>query len=296
MNDRTQLEPSPPPTLPRVGILTPGNLEEALAFAAHLAKSELVPKDYRDKPANVLVAIQWGFELGIQPMQSLSSIAVINGRASIWGDLGKAMLLARGYRIQIDDFPVIKAKGQATCTITSPRGEVTTRTFTREMAVAAKLWSKEGPWTQYPERQMAWRAFWFAARDAAADVLRGIPGAEENADLPPEREVNPPPKVEMPQAKGAPVDAEVVKPADEERGASGTAPQEPAAPEKPLNGDGAAERPMSEPQVRILRARMRQAAVTDLDVMGKFGKLEDLKYGQFEEVQAWIAERAKLAG
>jgi hypothetical protein len=34
---------------------------------------------------------------------------------------------------------------------------------------------------------MAWRAFWFAARDAAADLLRGIGGAEEAADIPPER-------------------------------------------------------------------------------------------------------------
>ena len=30
---------------------------------------------------------------------------------------------------------------------------------------------------------MAWRAFWFAARDAAADLLKGLGGAEELADI-----------------------------------------------------------------------------------------------------------------
>lgn len=34
---------------------------------------------------------------------------------------------------------------------------------------------------------MAWRAFWFAARDAAADLLRGMGGAEEAADYATER-------------------------------------------------------------------------------------------------------------
>lgn len=50
------------------------------------------------------------------------------------------------------------------------------------MAKTAKLWGKEGPWTNYPYRQMAWRAFWWAARDAAADVLKGIWGVEELVD------------------------------------------------------------------------------------------------------------------
>ena len=31
---------------------------------------------------------------------------------------------------------------------------------------------------------MAWRAFWFAARDAAADLLKGLPSAEEVQDIP----------------------------------------------------------------------------------------------------------------
>ena len=55
-------------------------------------------------------------------------------------------------------------------------------------AKTAGLWGKDGPWRNYPWRQIAWRAFWFAARDAAADLLRGMGGFEEGVDTPPPAE------------------------------------------------------------------------------------------------------------
>src|SRR5690606_7457425 len=66
--------------------LMPQNIDEALRFADHLSQADIVPKDYQRKPGNVLVAIQWGMELGLQPMQAMQNIAVINGRPSLWGD------------------------------------------------------------------------------------------------------------------------------------------------------------------------------------------------------------------
>ena len=68
------------------GILNPANLHEALEMAGVLCKSSLIPKDFQGNAGNVLVAIQWGMELGLAPMQALQSIAVINGRPSLWGD------------------------------------------------------------------------------------------------------------------------------------------------------------------------------------------------------------------
>ena len=51
--------------------LAPTNMKEAMEFAGLLAKSDIVPKDYQGKPGNVLVAIQWGMEIGLQPMQAM---------------------------------------------------------------------------------------------------------------------------------------------------------------------------------------------------------------------------------
>lgn len=167
--------------------LSPQNFEQAMTFAKYLADSEMVPKQYRGRPGDCLIAMQWGHEIGLKPLQALQSIAPVNGKPNLYGDAGKAMLLAAGCEIDEDDAETIRATGRARCKITRPGRKPVERTFSQADAETAKLWGKEGPWRNYPFRQMAWRAFWFAARDAAADLLRGMGGAEEAADYVAER-------------------------------------------------------------------------------------------------------------
>src|SRR5437879_12031455 len=66
--------------------LTPRNLEEAMRFADLMAKSDLVPPDYKNKPANILLAVAKGAEVGLSPFRALESICVSGGRATLWGD------------------------------------------------------------------------------------------------------------------------------------------------------------------------------------------------------------------
>jgi hypothetical protein len=171
--------------------LSPRNFEQALTLSDYLAASDMVPKQYRGKPGDCLIAMQWGMEIGLKPLQALQSIAPINGKPNLYGDAGKALLLAHGCIIEEDDMAVVKANSRARCKITRQGRPPVERTFSIEDAKTAGLWGKEGPWKAYPHRQMAWRAFWFAARDAAADLLRGMGGFEEGIDTPTERHMGP---------------------------------------------------------------------------------------------------------
>lgn len=173
--------------------LGPRDFNEALTQAEYLAASEMVPKAYRGKSGDCLIAIQWGGEIGLKPLQAMQSIAAVNGKPSLYGDAGKAMLLAHGCIIEEDDTELVKANGRARCVIRRRGRPPVQRTFSIEDAKTAGLWGKEGPWRAYPYRQMAWRAFWFAARDAAADVLRGMGGYEEALDGAGEWEASAPP-------------------------------------------------------------------------------------------------------
>lgn len=169
--------------------LTPQTLEEGMKFAEMMAKSDIVPKDYKNNPGNVLVAIQWGMELGLQPMQAMQNIAVINGRPAIWGDAMLALVRSS------PAFEYIKESVDgdvATCTL-KRRGEPEiVRKFSAADAKAAGLLGKAGPWTQYRDRMMQMRARAFALRDGFADVLRGMQIAEEVQDIPAERDITPP--------------------------------------------------------------------------------------------------------
>lgn len=163
--------------------LAPQSLDEALRFADILSKSSIVPKDYQGNSGNILVAIQWGAEIGLPPLQAMQNIAVINGRPAIWGDAVIALVKGSGLmeRIQEDI-----AADQATCTV-KRRGEAeVSRTFTMEDAKRAGLAGKQGPWTQYPKRMLQMRARAWALRDVFPDVLRGVHVGEEAQDLPSE--------------------------------------------------------------------------------------------------------------
>ena len=164
--------------------LAPSSLQEAMDFANMLSKSNLVPKDYQGNPSNCIIAMQWGLEIGLQPLQAMQSIAVINGRPAIWGDAMLALVRGSGQLEYIHEDPTddgctvrLKRKGE-------PEAE---RTFTKEDAKKAGLSGKQGPWTQYPKRMMQLRARAFALRDVFPDVLRGVFIAEEAQDMPAEK-------------------------------------------------------------------------------------------------------------
>lgn len=169
--------------------LSPRTFEQALTFCDYLAESDLVPKDFKGKPANCLIAIQWGAELGLKPLQALQNIAVINGRAGLWGDAVIALVRSSPlceYITETDDGKT------ATCR-TKRRGEgEEVRTFSTDDAKTAGLSGKQGPWTQYPKRMRQMRARAFALRDVYPDVLKGIPIAEELMDIQPDGPEEPP--------------------------------------------------------------------------------------------------------
>lgn len=174
--------------------LAPQSMEEAFRFAEMLSKSNLVPKDFANNAGNILVAVQWGAELGLQPMQAMQNIAVINGRPSLWGDsviaLAKASPLCEYVSETVDE-------NGATCKVKRKGEPEQVRYFTVEDAKKAGLWGKQGPWTSYPKRMLQMRARSWALRDVFPDVLRGMPVAEELMDMT-EKDVTPAPEQSKP--------------------------------------------------------------------------------------------------
>ena len=185
------------------------DMESMQRFAMMVLTSDLAPSQYKkgsqaQQVANVCVALQYGLELGLSPMQSLQGVAVINGRPTVFGDSLLGLCYASGL---VEGFDVVvqgtgDARG-AVCTVKRAGVEnPIVRAFTIGDAKKAKLWGRSGPWTQYPERMLEHRARGFALRDAFADKLRGVITTEEARDIPTEepREVEVEPVIDDDQA------------------------------------------------------------------------------------------------
>lgn len=164
--------------------LVPQTMGEAMQLADMLASSDLVPKDYQRKSGNILVAVQWGAEVGLKPLQALQNIAVINGRPALWGDAVVALVRGSGL---LEYMQETTEGDTAVCRIKRKGQPEEVRMFSQADAKAAGLAGKTGPWSQYPARMRQMRARAFALRDVFADVLKGLPVAEEVQDMPTEQ-------------------------------------------------------------------------------------------------------------
>lgn len=179
-----------------ITFLTPRNAVEAFEIASNLAQSSLIPQAMKGKPADIVVAMAYGAELGLQPLQSLQNIAVINGRPSLWGDAVRALVLNSHDLKGLEEWNDGDVFHCRITRATRAGGEIVIhKSFSDADATRAGLLGKQGPWKQYPDRMKQMRAFSFASRDAYSDRLRGFITREEAEDIPTtERDVTPQPK------------------------------------------------------------------------------------------------------
>lgn len=193
-------------------------LEDAFRFAKAVVQSGLAPKGI-DTPEKALIAIQAGAELGFTPMRALSAMTVVNGRPGLYGEAALAKIRESGV---CSKPPVVKTVGDGD----ERRGVIRFQRRDMEEAIEisfsvadakkAGLWGKSGPWTQYPDDMLEWRAVARAGKRYFSDVLLGLGIAEELQDYPVDhslRSVTPP--AEPDPLLAAAVEAEAVsQPAD----------------------------------------------------------------------------------
>lgn len=167
-------EPRPAPLIPLAGPVA--DLDSAYRYASALAQADIMPKDLRGKPSNVLAIILYGQQLDLTPMQAIQSIYVVNGRPSMSGQLWLSKVREAGHSPKIEH-------GDGACTVTITRGdngESHTETFTIDDAKRAGLASKD-IWKNYPKRMLMWRAVSDCATVICPEVALGF-GLEGDAE------------------------------------------------------------------------------------------------------------------
>jgi hypothetical protein len=149
-------------------------------LADRIARTEFVPKGLRGRPEAVLACILYGHEVGMGPMQSLSSIDVIEGKPSVKPEAMRGLVRQAGHRIWVEE-----RSGQTVTIAGSRSGEpeqVERVTWTMDDAKAAGLASKD-VWRKYPRAMLLARATSELCRSMFSDVIAGLSYTAEEVDF-----------------------------------------------------------------------------------------------------------------
>lgn len=163
--------------------LAPRNMTEAMEFAKLMAASEVVPKQYQGKPANIIIAVQLGQEIGLPPLRALQFIAVINGNPCVWGQ-GCASLIVSSKHCEYLKMPQadeIKRLKKAVVVAKRRGHPESVGTFDEADAKMMKLDQKDTYIKDWPDMYL-WRAFHRATKITFSDVLNGIVPREMSED------------------------------------------------------------------------------------------------------------------
>jgi hypothetical protein len=159
------------------------SLRDRMEYAKALAGSDLVPREYRGKPANVLLLMEYADALGIRYGTAFTSIYVTNAKPTMHAQLMAALVRSAGHRFRVS------------CADPDDRGlvavaEVVRRddpdfTFTARWdmrrAQDAGLLTKDN-WQTHPAAMLKARATTEVCRDACPEVLAGIAYTPEEVE------------------------------------------------------------------------------------------------------------------
>lgn len=166
-------------------------------IATALATTSFVPTSMKGKPDEITGAILFGRELGMDPMTSLQTINVIQGRPTLTANAMRGLAMAAGIEFRLDETT------QTRCVMSARRGtgEWTTVSWNIDQAKQLGLTSKEN-WKNQPGAMLIARATSQLCRFVAANVLIGMPySTEELRDLDAASLNDAPPAVEKPTTR-----------------------------------------------------------------------------------------------
>lgn len=161
----------------RLGMQTvPQTFNEQMRFAEVVSQAKgMLPRAYEGNPANVLVAIQYGASLGIEPMAALQNIDVIQGTPTLSAKAVAAMVRANGHKLWMTED---EQNMSATCTIVRNDDKEHPVTVTRDKAWAQRmgLLTKDN-YKKQPTTMLMWRAVTACANRACPELFLGLGGA-----------------------------------------------------------------------------------------------------------------------
>lgn len=162
---------------------------ELFTMAQYLAKSDLVPDSYRNKPANCMIALETANRMGVSPLFVMEQLTIVRGKRS-WSGQACGSIINNYPKFKDVELVYVGKEGEDSwgAYVTAVRKDngktVKGTTVTIKMA-KTEGWTNNTKWISMPEQMLAYRAYAFFARVHCADALNGfmVEGESEDANF-----------------------------------------------------------------------------------------------------------------
>lgn len=151
-----------------------------MQWAKLASQGDIIPEAYRNKPANILVAVGFGAAMGLSYADSLYRINVIKGKPTMSAELIASQVRKAGHKLRI-----YKDEEHVSVKASIFRKDDPGFEFS---AVRDKAWAKSmgldgrDNYKKQPMTMLTWRAITAVAREACPEALYGVAYSPDELD------------------------------------------------------------------------------------------------------------------
>lgn len=165
-------------------------------IASQLAKSTIIPDNYKNKPENVIIALGMSQKMDIDPFTVMQNLNIVKGKTA-WSGSFCRTLVERSNKFENIDlvFEGEKGKDDYGCKVVAKRktdGKEVEGPLVNIKMAKDERWTTNSKWITMPQLMLSYRAMSFFARVYCPEALNGIYTSEEIEDIstePQKREV-----------------------------------------------------------------------------------------------------------
>ena len=156
-------------------------------IATQLAQSDIIPDNYKKKPANVVIAIGIANQMNLDPFIVMQNLSFIKGKTS-WSGSFCRTLIERTGKFRDLELNYIGEKGQDSygCYLSATRVSDGKKINGPEVTIAmakAEKWTSNPKWSTLKDLMLAYRCQSYFCRIHCPEAMSGIYTTEEIEDI-----------------------------------------------------------------------------------------------------------------
>lgn len=162
-------------------------------MATQLAKSSIIPDNYKNKPENVIIALGMAQKMDIDPFTVMQNLNIIKGKTSWSGSFCKT-LIEKTKRFKNLELNYIGEKGKDSygCYLSATRisdGKLIKGPEVTMQMAKEEGWTTNKKWLTLTDLMLAYRCQSFFARLHCPEAMSGVYTSEEIEDIQPTKRI-----------------------------------------------------------------------------------------------------------